>query len=829
MHISPLHIGVASVAAATLLYEVALTRLFSIAHGYHFAFLAVSMGLLGFGASGTALALRRRPPLPRSIDLARLAVGAALAFVGGYLAANRVPFDPYQVAWEPGQLFLLAAYLLSLAAPFLLVGLILGLPLIAWPGRSSSLYGANLAGSGVGSLLALAVLDRGPAPIAVVVAALLSAGGALAFVRETRNEILVPQGVPSPCARGFARPEAFLATATVALCAALIARPPGWLDVRLSPYKPLSQLLNRPDARVLYRGWNARSRIDVVESSSIRSAPGLSLQYQGPVPLQTGLVLDGEVTYGLTSRTGLGPDFLQSMPTALAYRLRPSTRALILEPGGGLDVLTALSEGVRSVTAVEENPLVAEVIRSRFRSRAGGVYSDPQVRVLVSPPRQFLARTDERFELIALSLSENFRTVAAGTFSLSEDYAMTTEAFRAYLDHLAPDGLLVIHRWLQLPPTEELRAAAAAMAALDETGAPLEPNLVAIRSFSTMLILVKREPFEEGELASIKRFAEARHFDLVYYPGMRPKEANRFNVLRTDPYYEAFRALLADPEGFSAGYRYDVTPATDDRPFFFHFFKWEQTPTVLALLGKTWQPFGGSGYLVVLALLAVVSALSAVLVVAPIVAIRRRQRRGLAEPGSWARPLLYFAALGLGFILVEVALIQRSILFLDYPAQAFSVVLFGILLFSGIGSALSSRLPWPGVLAALAGAIAAYPWLVPAVFSVFLGHSLPVRVLVTLALLAPVGLMMGVPFPRGLRALGETSPSWVPLAWGVNGFASVVSAIAAAIIALSWGFTFVFAGAALAYLVALAAAWRGVWVGGLRQEASSGVARTSPR
>lgn len=791
---SPIYLGMASVAAATLVYEVALTRLFSIAHGYHFAFLAISIGLMGFGASGTALALRpRRSTPPRPALLARLAVGAAVALLAGYLVANRVPFDPYRVAWEPLQLALFAAYLLSLAAPFLLVGVVLALPLAAWPARAGALYGASMVGSGMGSLLALAVLDWGEAQNAVLVAALLAAGAGLSFVMGERRP---PRG------------EALVAAGVVGLCVALIWQSPSWLDVRLSVYKPLSQLMNLPDARVLYRGSNALSRVDVVEASSIRSAPGLSLMYEGPLPRQTAVVADGEVVYTLTSRRQLHPRFLESLPTALPYRLRPGAHALILEPGGGLDVLVALAGGARSVTAVEKNPLLADVIRSRFASLAGGVYNDPRVRLVVSTARRYAARTDERFDVIVLSLSENFRAVTAGAFSLSESYTMTREAFRMYLDHLASGGLLVVHRWLQLPPTEELRAAATAVSALSEAGEYPDRSLVAIRSFSTMLVLAKREPFDGREIRSVREFAEARRFDLVHYPGMRASEANRFNVLRTDRYYESFRSLLADPRRFYDRYEYDVRPSSDDRPFFFHFFKWEQTGTVLALLGKTWQPFGGSGYLILLALLVVVIALSVALVVAPIVAIRRRQRRGLAEPGGWARPVLYFAGLGLGFLLVEVAFIQRSIVLLDHAAQAFSVVLFGLLVSSGVGSVLSARLPWRPVLAVLAATIAVYPWLLSKVFSAFLGYGLPVRVLVTLALLAPLGFLMGVPFPRGLRALGETGPSWVPLAWGVAGFASVASAVLAAMIALSWGFTLVFASAALAYLVALAAAWR---------------------
>ncbi len=599
--------------------------------------------------------------------------------------------------------------------------------------------------------------------------------------------------------------------------------------MRLSQYKPLSQLLNLPDSRVASQGWNSISRVDVVEAGSIRSAPGLSLRYEGALPRQTAMVVDGELVYTLTARPD--PRLLDSLPTALPFRLRPGARALVLEPGGGLDVLVALGEGARSVAAVERNPLVASLIRSPFGPQAGGVYEDPRVRLALSTPRRYVAGSDERFDVILLSLSENFRAVTAGTFSLAENYAMTREAFGAYLDHLAPGGLLVVHRWLQLPPTEELRAAAVAASALLEAGERPERSLVAIRSFSTMLILAKRGAFDEEEVRAVRGFAEARGFDLVHHPGIRASDANRFNVLRSDVYYESFRALLADPTGFSDRYEYDVSASRDDRPFFFHFFKWEQTPTVLRLLGKTWQPFGGSGYLIVLSLLAMVTALSAVLVVVPIVVVRRRQRRGLAEPGGWGRPVLYFIGLGLGFLLVEVALIQRSIVVLDHPAQAFSVVLFGVLLFSGVGSMVSTRVPWRPALAALAILIAAYPLVLPRVLSGLLGFGLPVRVLVILTLLAPLGLLMGVPFPRGLRALGETGPAWLPLAWGVNGFASVASAILAAMIALSWGFTAVFAIAALAYLLALAAVWRGAWARGATATpaARAGAARTGRR
>ena len=793
-------LGVAALATGTLLYEVSLTRLFSIAYGYHFAFLAISVALLGFGASGTLAALR--PQWSERLNaghLARLALVGSVVLFTGYVIANHVPFDPYRVAWEPSQLFLLAAYLLSFTAPFLLVGLALGMPLSAWPDRAGALYGANLAGSGVGALLALAVLNRASLPAAIVLAALLAASSSIAFSLA---------GEGGAGARLRRRGLRLLAPASVvAAFGLLLWHSPAWLETRLSPYKPLSQILNYPDSRVLYRASNALAHLDVVESSAIRFAPGLSLAYQGRLPRQTGIVVDGESVLALTAEKELRSSFLDAMPTALAYRLRPRARVAILEPGGGLEVLAALRGRARSVVVVEKNPLLAQVVQRRFATRAGGVYSDPRVRLVVSNPRRYFRRSDHRFDLIALALSENRRTLSAGGFSLSENYPLTREAFEGYLEHLAPGGLLVVQRWLQLPPTEELRAAAALVEALDKgSDDDTSKRIIALRSFSTMLILAKREGFDENELAVTKDFARARQFDLVHYPGMKASEANRFNVLRDDPYHASFRRLLEDRERFYEQYEYDVRPATDHRPFFFHFFKWEQTPTVLALLGRTWQPFGGSGYLIVVALLVLVTLLSLGLILLPAAAIRRRQ--GQSPAGArWRGFGLYFGALGLGFLLAEVALVQRFILLLDHSAQALSAVLFGVLVSSGIGSLLSHRLPWRRTLATLVVLLALYPLVLTQTFSALLAQSLLVRVLATAALLAPLGFLMGVPFPTGLRALADGGRSWLPMAWAVNGFASVISAVLAAMFALSWGFTFVFAAAALAYLVALLAIW----------------------
>lgn len=802
LHLSLLYAGIALVAGATIVYEVALTRIFSIAYGYHFAFLAMSLGLLGFGVSGTLLALR--PHWRESLSglrLGWLAAAACLTFAGGYLVANNIPLDPYRVGWDPGQLPLLCLYLALFALPFLLTGLVQGLPITSWPAFAGRIYAASLIGSGLGALAALVALDRLTAPGALSAAAAAAAAAAVVLAGAGRERT-------DPDARLARR---VLVAVAVSLCIALsvvTAAQPAWLEVRMSPYKPLPQLLQFPDAKVVLSESSSESLVDVVASSSVHSAPGLSFGYQGAMPEQSAAVVDGDRVIPLTPVDQLGPEFLQSLPSGLAYRLRPGAGVLVLEPGAGLEVAAALDGGARSVAAIEGNSLLAGLFRGPLAERTGRIFDDPRVELVGANPRAYLAGSTGGFDVISLALSENRRSVTAGAFSLSENFLMTREAFDTYFARLRPNGVLAVHRWLQLPPTEELRAASLLVESLQRAGRDPGRHIVAVRSFSTMLILAKAEPFEATEIAAVKAFAEERQYDLVHVPGMAESEANRFNVLRDDRYAETFRRLLADPDSLYQDYEYEVRASTDDRPFFFHFFKWSQIPTVVSLMGKTWQPFGGSGYLVVLGLLAVITLLSALMILLPVVVSRRREKERRTPKGWGARAGVYFAMLGLGFLMIEVALVGRLLLVLDYSALAFTTVLFGLLTASGVGSVLSSRVPWRTALALLVAFTLLYAMFLSGPLEVLLRAPLPIRTAGALAGLAPLGILMGVAFPKGLQWVAAESAAWLPMAWSVNGFMSVIGAVLAALVSLSWGYSVVLACGGAAYLIALFCIWK---------------------
>jgi len=423
------------------------------------------------------------------------------------------------------------------------------------------------------------------------------------------------------------------------------------------------------------------------------------------------------------------------------------------------------------------------------------------VRVVEATGRSFIRRTLGRFDLIVLSLSDSHKVVTSGAYSLSENYTYTVEAFVEYLAHLREDGLLVVHRWLQLPPTESVKAGAIALTALRKAGVPHpEESLIVIRSWSTALILVKKGGFTAEEIEAVKEFCQGK-FDLVYYPGIKEDEANRQNVFPEPYYYQAFRDLLEKGEGFWQRYPFEVSPPTDDRPFFFHFFRWAQTPYILKMMGKTWQPFGGSGYLVLVIFLALTVLASGVLILLP---LRLAPLPSGAVPGRVRLAVfLYFGLLGLGYLFVEIPLLQRFILFLDHPIYAFAAVLSSLLVFSGIGSALSARLPWKASLAVTALLLLLYPIGLRAMFSLFLGLPLTLRLLITGLVLAPLGFFMGVPFPRGTREVGVRWPSLIPWAWAVNGSLSVVASVAAMMLALSFGFRWVLLAGSLVYLGAL--------------------------
>ena len=785
------------ISAATLTFEITLTRLFSVAQFYHFAFMIVSIALLGFGASGTALTIF--PKLGRNEPrraLGLLGLGTGVSILVAYLLTNLLPFDSFSIAWDRRQVGILVLHYLALATPFFFSGMAVGLLLDVYPKSAGGTYSVNLFGSALGCVFALLAPPFLGAEGTVTLSSGLASIGALVSLKNGGGY-----------RRGF---EASAVLLLILVCLDLGLRFAGYLglhvmELRLSPYKGYSYAMQYPQAELVYRRWNAFSRVDVVRSPGIHSIPGLSYRYLEPLPEQDGLFVDGDDLSALLPE-GADMSFSSYLPIALPFELRPGACALVLEPRGGLDVLNALALGAEKVTAVESNPLIV--------AAAGHIYSQPHVQVVLEADRTYLRRErKDTYNVIVLSLTNSYHPVRSGAYSLGEDYRYTIEAFQDALARLTPDGLLSVTRWLQDPPSEDLRAFALTVAALERSGGNPETQIVAFRGYNTITVLIKNSGYTQDELKTIRAFASERAFDLVYAPDIRPEETNRYNILPEPIYYQTYSKFLKaeSRQAFYDAYPFDVRPPTDDHPFFGHYFKWAQAGQVMAELGHTWQPFGGAGYFVILALLALAVLLASLIILLPLAIRRPVKETKLQIQTTIFRPLLYFGSIGLAFLLVEIPLLQRFILYLGNPAYAMTAVLFSILLFSAIGSQLSHCVSHRVALLLLVLLILVTPYGLPYIFSLTLGLSLIFRLLLTALILAPIGFLMGIPFPAGIQWIHTLYANKVtvdehpqiPWVWATNGAASVVASVLAALLALTFGFNWVLRLGAVCYAGAL--------------------------
>src|SRR5216684_4055355 len=812
-------VAIALTSAGLLAYEVLLTRLFSIVLWHHFAYMVISIALLGYGASGTFLALAQ-DRLRRHVA-AVFAGSAALFGISSVIAfaiAERLPFNALAVIWDPRQLLYIPILYLLLTVPFFCGATCVGLALAAFPDHIGRIYRYDLVGAGAGALgVAAALFLVMPSLALKLVAGLALVAAALAGARMI------------DAARRW---RAVLVT--LAALAALAVMPPSWTELRLSEYKGLSQALLVPGTEVLGEESSPLGLLTIVRSPTIpfRHAPGLSLNNVIEPPPQLGIFTDGDGLSVITAFDGRTEPllYLDYTSAALPYHVLERPAVLILGVGGGADVLLALYHGAAPIDAVELNAQVVRLVGSTYADFAGKLYDRPEVRIHVAEARSFVAGSGDRYDLIQLPLLDSLATAAAGTLSLSETYVYTVEAFAQYFEHLRPGGYLAITRWLKLPPRDSLKLFATALAALERKGIG-EPGqqLALIRSWNTTTLIVKNGTFTAEDVARIRTFAAERSFDIDYYPGIERVEADRFNVLDQPYLFEGAAALIRpDRQTFIESYKFDLSPATDERPYFFDFFRWRALPELLERRSLGGAALLDWGYLVLVATLVQALVLSLVLILAPLAF-----RHGAGEPvSSRGRVALYFLAIGLGFLFVEIASIQRFVLFLGHPVYAIPVVLCAFLFFAGLGSGFAPKLTarldalcrappsgwiggWRGRLrlptsaislavAGIASAALLHLILLPPIFRWLMPLPDPPKIILSLLLIAPLAFCMGMPFPLALSRLAQRAPDLVPWIWGINGCASVVGAILATLLAMSIGYTAVVVIAIGLYLLAAA-------------------------
>jgi hypothetical protein len=783
-------LGVALISGSLLMTELSLTRIFSVTMYYHFAFMAISIALFGLSASGVYVFLMR--DRWRDVATERLLAGHAFAFTLGTVVALFVLVRlRVGLSYTPSNIALMSAVYVLSAVPFFAGGATISLAIARLSANINAVYAADLLGAGVGCLLLMPALNVLGAPGAIVAAAIL---GSVAAV------LLGGPATPVPWFR------AMLGIIGVVAAAALT----GGFDV--------STTKGHENHPVLFSKWNSFSRIGVYEQPY--GAWSLSEKYTGPLPDTRLMDIDSAAGTQILKFGGNLEDvaYLQYELTALGYRLfgapgvLPAApfNALVIGTGGGRDLLSALVFGAARVDGVEINPIIVnDVMRDRFRDYSGGVYDRPNVHVAVEDGRSYVRRTSARYDIIQASLVDTWAATAAGAYALSENSLYTVEAFDDYLDHLTDGGVLSISRWV----FDGLRLISLAQEAGARRGWDPADRLAIIQHDNVATFLLKKTPFTAAERRTLLDAADSLGFGVLYMPGT---PAPSFGDNRDD-----YARLMGAPDrhAFYAQYPLDVTPTTDDRPFFFHTTKLRNhsfVAPILRLFGvQVERPanpgaWATGGLTALLVLLAISSFLVALFILAPLA----MTSRGALGPG-WLRSLGYFACLGGAFMLIEVALLQRFVLLLGHPVYSLTVTLFSLLLGTGLGSVLSRRIGdtqvrRAAIAACGAVAVVAILWgsVLPAIVQAAIAWPLPLRLALAVALMTPAGMLMGIPLPAGVRLLAATQPQLVAWAWGMNGALSVLGAILAVFIAMNWGFSVTLLCGAALYAVAAALAGR---------------------
>ena len=765
--------GIALSSFSALLLELALTRLFSVVLFYHFAFLAISIALLGLGAGGVFAYLGKswlarfetRTLVAWLCSLNAMVVVAVLAIVLR---------TPVSLELSQANFLRLTTIYLASAVPFFVTGLEFSIVFARESAHIPRLYGADLGGGALACLAIVPLLNflGGPNTVLFAGATMAGAGAVWAAGRKARRAAVIWAAL---------------------MLLLIVANHSGRLFDIVYAKGEL-----RDPSWVEFARWNAISRVEVDRQDDAKA-----------------IVIDADASTFIMNadpkqwQGTVWQKNLMSAPPAIANVLRPRGEFAIIGPGGGVDVLRAVANGSSSVTGIEINPIIATtVMRGRYADYAYHLYERPEVHIHVTDGRSFIRNVQQHFDVVQMTLVDTWASTAAGAFALSENSLYTVEAFQEYFEHLKPDGMIAITRWEFQQPREALRVVSVAMEALHRLGVENTASHFMVVSEGDLdedgipvVVLAKRSAFTPQEEQAVQDH-------LSTYPALVAL------YLPSEPEDNPFSDLIArnDPYAFAQTYPYNVAPVRDNAPFFFFTLKLGQVlHPQSAQQGIDWKVNLGVavlGMVLILSLLAVL-----VFLVVPL-AVRggRRQERAV--------PLLYFIAVGLGYILVEIAFIQRFVLFLGHPTYALTVVVFLLLLASGAGSLASRRWLGPATrgwvpLALIVSALLLYVFILPGLLNALVGLPFAAKLGVSGVLLVPLGFAMGMPFPTGLRALaslpapefpvsqgspaGENAVEW---AWAMNAASSVLGSVLAMVIAIQFGLNVTLACGAIAYLLA---------------------------
>lgn len=772
-----LSIGLLSLAM--IAYQLSLMQYLSIVQWYHFAYMVIGIALLGFGAAGTFIAIFRNfllNGIEKYLPLFIIFSGIFMPFSVWLSTQPFARFDTYLLFVEQSQLWQLLVYELLFFIPFFFCALAIGLVFVKYTKRIGKLYFSNLAGSGLGGLAAILLFwTASPTQIPFITgfATLLSA------------LLILPFRWKLSWAGSLLLGGLFLF---------LTFSSP--LSLPLSQYKSLSRTLDLPESAIEKTANSPYGWVQYVSSPALRYAPGLSLGFTGEVPVIDAIFSNGEWA-GAVLKSPEDSRILDFTTSALAWELATHEKVLVLNAGTGIRTRYAEKRGASLIDHVENHQLVSE-----FAFKEMNLESNEAVSFHQQDSRSFLALSGTKYDLISFPSLGAFGGTA-GLQALQEEYLLTTDAFSTAFERLEENGFLKITVWMDYPYRNPLKITATFAEVLAEQGVTTpERQLIAIRSWNTISYLLKNTAFTETEIQKMREFCERLNFDPLLLPDLSSDERSNYNMLEDESLFHLTDSLISENrERVYENYDFHLRPATDDKPYFSQFLRLKSFPHLQELYGDQSASFFELGYLIVGVTFIQSLILALLLIILPLFRLKNT-----LQNRAWT--ILYFSGIGIGFMFVEIVLIQRFILYLGHPVYSVAAVISGMLLLSGFGSWFSSRLKLSltairNLVMLIGFLLLIYIWVLPWLLQSSMGLPLWSKTIVSLLLIGLPSFFMGMPFPLGLEFLSQRNQAGVPWAWGINGCLSVVSASLATILAIETGFSMLLFFGSMAYFISM--------------------------
>ncbi len=785
-YIVKLSASITLLSVSLIAFELTLIRILSIVQWYHFAYMIISIALLGFGAAGTFLAVFKEALLEKSEVLFPWLILLTSLFLSISVTVSQkslFSFDSYKLFFDQSHIWKLIATYLIFLPPFFLGALAIGLAFVKHLRHVGTLYSANMIGSGVGGFIAVLLMwlflpEKLPAVVSTI---------------TFFSAIII---VPRQLRAGFT----LVITATVAILSFFYINSP---SLNISEYKSISKILNLPDSKVLMKKGSPYGTIEIVSSNHLRYAPGLSIKYPGIVSLNNAIFNNGDWLGPIISFKNDSLPYFDHSTGRLPYIINNCKDVLVLNSGTGEQIFYAVYNRAKTVVAVEPNKVLTELLMNDS-AEIPFIYNKSNVKTKNISARSYLLTPHPKFDLITLPIVSSFGGTS-GLLALQEDYLLTKEAFNEIWVSLKDDGLISINTWIDYPYRNSVKIIATIAEVLNEQGIDdILNHIAAIKNWNTISIVVKHSKINEEEVDSIKSFCNKMNFDPVLIPGLKNEERDHYNKLVDNSFYNMIDKILSskeERESVYTNYSFNIQPATDNQPYYSQFLRFKSIPQLSKLFGSNAVPFFEVGYIMLYITFIQVLFISLVLIIIPLFKLGWKGKNK-----NWT--LFYFSGIGIGYMFIEIVLIQKFTLYFGSIIYSAAAVVSLMLISSGIGSwfsqniyAKQSRIV--GIITLIVFSILIYVFFLTPLLNTTIAFTLTTKIIFSTFIIAPPAFAMGMPFPLGLRLLSERELNHIPWAWGINGLFSVISVVLATIVAVELGFSLVLIFAAVAYAISL--------------------------